>query len=261
MNKFVKCLIAGGIVLGIGIVVLIFGLSLNSWSFKPKFTEAKYVQENKNIDSLVIDFSAGEFETVFYDGDKIEIDYYTSNIKKIDIKESGTTLSFRDRGRWWISFGVHNPPKTVIKLPQGNVYNLKIDMSAGLISISEGAYGNINVDMSAGLVKFNGEITCDKFDIDMSAGNVEVSNLECSSATIDLSAGKVGINHFSCPVIDIDLSAGAVDLGIIGTKSEYSIRVDKSAGSCNVGNQPGTSSDKKINIDISAGSVNISFDN
>ena len=69
----------------------------------------------------------------------------------------------------------------------------------------------------------------------------------------------MNIGKLTCPKINIDLSAGSVKLGVVGQKSEYSISVDKSAGSCNVANQSGTDIDKKIDIDMSAGSVTINF--
>lgn len=259
MKGFAKCLIAAAILVGAGIALLLIGLGVSGWKLNPEITEKTYIQSSENIKNISLDIAAGEFETVFYDGEKIEIDYFTSTTKKVEIKESGTTLTYRESNRWWINFIGFKYPKVVIKLPQSNIYNLDVDMSAGIVSIAGGTFGNLDVDMSAGMVKFNDSITCGKLNIDISAGKIEADKIDCSSLKVNVSAGAVEIDEIICPVIDIGVSAGSVNLGIDGIKSEYTIRVDKSAGSCNVNNQTGTDSAKKIDIDVSAGSVNVRF--
>lgn len=261
MKGFAKCLIAAAVLVGAGIALLLIGLGISDWKLDPEITENTYVQTSDNIENISLDIAAGEFETVFYDGDKIEIKYYTSSSKKVEIKESGTALSYRESNRWWINFIGFKYPKAVIKLPQSKVYNLDVDMSAGLITIGGGTFGNLDVDMSAGAVKFNGSVTCAKLDIDISAGSIKAGTVDCSLLKVDVSAGSVEIARMSCPTIDIDVSAGSVNLGLTGAKADYTIKVDKSAGSCNLKNQTGTDSSKKIDIDISAGSVNVSFTN
>lgn len=261
MKGFVKVLIASAVLLAFGIAFLIIGLAASDWTINPEFTEATYLQESENLDTLSVDFYAGEFDIQFYDGDKIEIDYYTSDVHTVKIEEKGATLFFKISNNRWIGIGNFKQPNTVIKLPQDGVYNLVIDMSAGTLDIAEGNYGNIDIDMSAGLVRLNNNIVCGTLKVDMSAGKVDAGSVTCPSAAIDLSAGDVKIEKLNCPVINIDVSAGNVYADILGSKAEYSIKVDKSAGSCNVVNQTGTDSQKKIDIDVSAGSVYLKFDN
>lgn len=259
MKGFVKVLIAAAVILALGVAFVIIGLAAGDWKIKPEFTEATYTQESENIDTLSVDFYAGEFDIEFYDGEIIEIDYHTSNAHIVKIEEKGTTLSFKITNKRWISIGNFKMQNTVIKLPQNGVYNLKIDMSAGLLDIAEGNYGNLDIDMSAGHVKLNGNIVCGNLGVEMSAGKIDAGKVTCSSFDVDLSAGDVHVQKLNCPKVNIDVSAGSVNIGILGAKAEYSIKVSKSAGSCSVGNQTGTDPNKKIDIDISAGSVNISF--
>ena len=92
----------------------------------------------------------------------------------------------------------------------------------------------------------------------MSAGAVNLSQIVTNSFAADLSAGALNVKGLKCDNIDLDLSAGSAKLGIVGKKSDYTIRVDKSAGSCNVSSQTGGS--KRLSVDISAGSATINFD-
>lgn len=252
------CIIASFVILSLIWVLVTLGINC---AIRPEFADAKYTQKSENIQNIRLDFSVGEIETVFYDSDKIEIDYHTSDIYSVDISEKNGTLNFKLHSLWKLGWAVIDHPKTTIKLPQNNVYSLELDMSAGSANIGSGNFGNLKLDMSAGKIDIDGNIKCEKLDIDISAGKIDIGSIECSSFTVDLSAGQVGIDRITCPLIDIDLSAGAVNLGVDGVKSEYTIRVDKSAGSCNVHNQTGSDSSKKIDIDLSAGSVNVNFTN
>lgn len=262
MKGFVKYLIFGIIFIVVGIVVLIIGLSVGGWSNTPEFTEQTYLQKSDDISNLNINFSVGEIETVFYDGDVIEIDYHTSNIYNVDINENNGTLTYKIRTKpLRISWGVINHPKTVIKLPAEHIYNFDTTINAGSMKVSGGQFGDVSVEMNAGHVEFSGDIKCEKLNIKLNAGMIELENAECSSLAVKSNAGKVEIDKLTCPKIDINTSAGAVDLNVNGIKGEYYIQVDRSAGSCNVSDQTGTDYSKKITVDISAGTVNINFGN
>ena len=270
-------IIAGILLLGIaGLIIRI----VIGYTIKPEFTDAHYTQQTESVQNVNIDSEIGEVETIFYDGDKIEIEYHTSNIYNVDITEKNGTLTYRlHNKRWLMLHGTINHPKTTIKLPQGVVYNLDIDMSAGSTTVNGGTFGDVKIDLSAGTINLSGNTVCNSLDIDLSAGKVNAGKVECAGTlkidlsagtvdmdeaeckrmVIDLSAGSVGIDTLSCPKINIDLSAGSVNLNVVGRQSEYSIAVDKSAGKCNVGNQRGSDAEKMIDIDLSAGSVTVRF--
>ena len=238
---------AGVIVVSIICAILLLGLTCFiilraiSCAIDPEFTKAYYSQQTESIQSVKIDASVGEVETLFYDGETIEIEYHTSNIYNVEITEKNGTLCYKLRNKRWLMLsGKINYPKTTIKLPQSQIYNLDIDLSAGSTLINGGAFGDVEIDLSAGLVKLSGHTVCNSLDIDLSAGKVDIGKVECAGAVkidlsagqvdidditctnlkIDLSAGTVGIDRLTCNIIDIDLSAGTVNLGIVGQKPQ-----------------------------------------
>ena len=279
-NRAAKIVLS--IILSLLLIGLIFYIVVRavSCSIDPEFTNAHYTQQSESIQNVRIDASVGEVETVFYEGDKIEIEYHTSNIYDVDISEQKDTLVYKLRNkRWLMHWGTINFPKTTIKLPEGVEYNLDIDLSAGATTVNGGTFGDIKIDLSAGAGNILGTTVCKSLKIDLSAGKVTVDKVECAGSVeidlsagqvdideaqcnrmdIDLSAGTVDIDRLTCPKINIDLSAGTVKLDVVGQQPEYTIAVDKSAGSCNVSNQKGTEDNKKIDIDLSAGSVTVTF--
>ena len=275
--KIVISIISAILILGIIYFIVVSAISC---SINATFTEAHYAQQTGSVQNIKIDAQVGEVETVFYEGDKIEIEYHTSNIYNVKIDENGGTLTYRQHiKRWLMLTGTINYPKTTIKLPASEIYNLDVDLSAGSTTVNGGTFGNLNIDLSAGKVNLSGQTVCNslyvhlsagkvdigkvecagKVKINLSAGQVDIDEISCTNVDIDLSAGTVGIGKLTCPKIYVDLSAGTVRLGVVGQKSEYSIAVDKSAGSCNVSNQSGTDANKLIDVDLSAGNVTISF--
>ena len=282
MNKFVKCLIAGGIIFAIGIVVLIIGLSLNGWTTDPEFTAESWTQQESKIKSISIKFDAGELETEYYDGDKIIVDYYVADVYKVTVNQNGDNLTI-DTGfsrkfgwfGWWFNIKI---PKMTVKLPMGTTYDLSVHLSAGTVKIAGGTFGKIDARVSAGTLSFQGNTKCDNinidlsagtvnignsecgsFKLDMSAGSANISNLTCSSLVVAVSAGSANITNITCPKIDVKVSAGSANIGVIGAKSEYTLDVSKSAGNCNISSSTGSDPNKKVTVRLSAGSVTINF--
>ena len=66
MKAVIKAIIAGSVIIGIGLIVLIVALALNGWKFMPKFEMAEYVAEGE-IGELKIDNAVGNVKTEFYD--------------------------------------------------------------------------------------------------------------------------------------------------------------------------------------------------
>ena len=258
MKGIGKAIISGVIIIAIGIAILLIGLALNGWSIGFKEFEMKRYEAVEENTSLKVDFGAGNLKTVFYDEDKIAIDYPTTKGYSTDISEKNGKLSFKTKVKMF-SFGIGKwqIPDAVIYLPKDIVFDLNFDLGAGTVDIESGKYGNIKIDVGAGTFTM-GDTVCTDFNADVSAGKLEVSRLDCRKADLDVSAGKIKISSLTCPEIYADVSAGSLEICVAGVKAEYSISTSVSAGSCNLTPQTGTT-DKKINADVSAGSINITF--
>lgn len=241
MKAIWKGLIVGIVLIIIGAAIIITTFAINGWSAKsPKFSIETYTAQ-KDYTSVKIDIGASTVKTQFYDGEKIEITYPVSRGYRSEITERDGTLKFENYIKWYAQlFHFSDAPETVIKLPKDKIFNLDIDVGAGLVTLAEGVYGNVTIDVSAGKLEANG-IACDK--------------INC-----DVSAGKLDIKALTCPDIKADVSAGRLEMNVVGAKSDYTIHASVSAGSCNISNQTGTT-DKRLAVDCSAGSIEITFSN
>ncbi|MDE5755887.1 MAG: DUF4097 domain-containing protein [Clostridia bacterium] len=280
MKGFIKMIIAGSVILGIGIVVLVFALGLNHWQLDEDYEMKDYecAEENTTLD---IDFSAGTLDINYYDGDKIKIEYPESETWTASISEVNGTLSFAtEHKRKWNNFSnwFSKIPTTKIWIPQGDIMNVDLNMNAGTVKLADGGYGNLDITMNAGTFS-TGEVDCKKLSVKLNAGTISAQKIDSvEEASIKMNAGSINIHYLVCPSIvsklsagslnisklqtasvDVNLSAGSVKLVMTGAKSDYDIDVDKSAGSCNISNQRGTKG-MSIKAGISAGSLTVKFE-
>ena len=253
-------LLCVAIVIPIVAIILITSFALNGWLIEPEFEMAQYTAEGEIVE-LKIDNAVGRIKTEFYDGDKMIVDYPVSNRYTMTIEEKAGTLKVNGLNRrHWYNFTVHMSsfPETVVKIPQSTVLKLDVTVNAGSVTLAEGNYAAASVKVNAGSINVLG-MTCPQFDCEVNAGSIFVKSLDCASFDCEVSAGSINVERLVCPLIQIDVSAGHAGVKVQGRKEEYTILVDKSAGSCNVASQTGTDPEKKIDIDVSAGSVSVNF--
>lgn len=242
MSKAVKItLIVGAIFICIGLI-LVFSTGFSTgWKFLNVEWEMKVYECEKDaeIDDIDLDFSAGMLKVVFYEGDVIQVRYPKCEQVNTQFSVKNKTLKVTPVVNWHIQFMWFNKvPTTTVFIPNGMQLGLKLNVSAGMVTIDEGTFKKVDVKMSAGVL--------------------EMGDVDCGSFTVDMSAGSINVKKLACDDIDLDLSAGSANIGVVGAKYEYSIKTSVSAGSCNVKNQSG-STVKKLSVDMSAGSVKITF--
>lgn len=251
-------MVIGIITVIVGIVLVIIGGTLGNANVK--YTDEFFSSEG-TVERLELDVAAGSAEVQFYDGDGVEISYQAHPKYGFTASQSGGTVKLGHSRGGWFNWGWswgRKAPTATVKIPYTLAVELDIDIGAGSVKVQSGEFRKLTIDVSAGELSM-GEIVCPTAKCHVSAGSVKLEGLTCESTDCHVSAGSVEFSKVSCPVIDLDVSAGLIKLGMLGNKEEYTILVDKSAGSCNVSSQQGTDAGKKIDIDVSAGSIEVNF--
>ena len=260
MKAIIKAIIAGSVIIGIGLVVLIVALALNGWKFMPQFDMTQYSSEEE-ISELRIYNSVGSVRTEFYDGDKVVVDYPVSDryTMTVEEREGVLTVNGLNKNHWYnFTFLPSSLPQTIVKIPHGVVLKLAITVNAGKVDLAAGEYAESSVTVNAGGLSALG-MTCPALKCEVNAGSVWIRSIESASFDCRVKAGSFSAERIGCPQIKVNVSAGSAGMTVSGKREEYTIFADKNAGSCNVANQTGTDPSKKIDIDVSAGSVNLSF--
>lgn len=248
-------LVIGIIVVIIGIVLVVIGGTLGS---NVKYTDEAFASEG-GVEKVELDVAAGTANVEFYDGDVVEITYQAHPRYGFTAAQSGGTVKLGHERSGWFSWSWwRKAPVATVKIPYTFAVDLDIDISAGSVKVQSGEFKKLTIDVSAGEL-IMGETVCSTAKCHVSAGSVKLEGLTCGNTDCHVSAGSVILSKVNCPVINLHASAGSVKLDMLGNKEEYTILVDKSAGSCNVSSQQGTDANKKIDIDVSAGSIEVNF--
>lgn len=278
MKRFLKFVIAGAVIFGIGIAIMVITLGVNGWNIDDDYEMMSYECSEQNS-VLDLEFSAGTLDIDYYDGDTIKVEYPQNKNLTANITEKDGTLTYETISprKWWNWNWLRNIPTAKILIPKGDVIDVQLDIDAGTVKIADGAYGNFEVEMNAGTLDI-GNIVCDKLSVEMnagtigvksassskdvlmdvSAGTIKIGSLTCPSFVGDVNAGTANIERLQASSTVVDISAGTMKLCMVGAKSEYNVVVDKSAGSCNISSQKG-SKDLQILAEISAGTLVVKF--
>lgn len=257
MKGWIKCIIAGAVIIVVGLALTLGALACNGWTVKkPEFEMLNYTATDDNT-AMDVTIGAGSVKTEFYDGDKVTIDYPAANVFKSEISETDGVLHYQSRLRKTWFWGTLDIPDTVIKLPKGINFDLDFELNAGSVNVASGEYGKVSIQVHAGKLTVN-QSTSTNFDCDVSAGLLEVNGLNCTKFDCEVSAGRLDVKTLECPDITADVSAGALVINVNGAKADYDIKTDVSAGSCNVSNQTGNGG-KRLYVECSAGSADVTF--
>ncbi len=276
MNGLVKAVIAGSVIIVLGVLIIVVTLALNGWTVNVDW-ETKTFENEQAVKSLTIDYSMGDINCKFYDGEKIKIEYPDCERYKTEINEQNGVLSITSAKRRWYDFGMwwSDVPAATVYMPNGTVLDLDLIFNAGTLNVESGTYGNIKCKVNAGAVKF-GNIICQSFDNTINAGVVKFDNLNCDTFRNKINAGSVNADSVVCNKFESEmnagdayfhkidsadifakLNAGYTELTVVGTKEEFAISVEKNAGSCNIFDK--ADGIKKLTAKINAGSLNVEF--
>lgn len=260
MKAIIKAIIGGSVIIGVGLIILVIALALNDWKFMPEF-EMKHYVAGGEITELKIDNSVGNIKTEFYDGEEITVDYPVSNrySGSVEEKEGLLTVNGLNKKHWYnFTFLPIVLPETLVKIPRNKVLKLTVTVNAGKVELGEGEFEKAQITVNAGSLTAHG-VVCAELKCNVNAGAIYVKSLESASLDCKVNAGAFNAERIACPQIRVNVSAGSANFKVAGNREDYTILVDKSAGSCNVSGQTGADPDKKLDVGVSAGSVSVSF--
>lgn len=272
MKGFVKCIIAGAVILGIGIAVLIIALAVNGWKFAPnvEFETQEFTSTEENT-SLAVTLSAGKLKIEYRDDDSEEIyvSYPTAEGYETTVTEKDGKLSvendYRIIGNVFSGCNVScnvwgwglNIPETVVKIPKDKITQVTVTLHAGTVELKEGTFEKVELDVHAGACAV-GNITCKLLTIDVNAGSLSLDGVKAEKLICDVSSGSANMKKIDCPETEVEVSSGSANLTFVGAKTDYTATVQVSAGSCN-GLSSQSGGDKVIKVKVSTGSFNASF--
>ncbi len=237
----------------------------NSYSinFKLDNTIKVYLPDNADLSNLSIKNSSGNVElSGFVAGDmKVTVSYgdltirkAASNNAKIKLSSGNSTIDDFEVGN--LKFTNSYGDSDFDNINTGSTMLLK-----------DIAYDKIDISMSSGKAELGG-IICSNLQLNNSYGDVICEEIKADKLDAGLSSGNLTVNKSDIKDIDAKNSYGDVNLSLIGPKADYSLNLDTSYGSIQVGNKKykehmdvDRAGTRSIYADLSSGNVKISFFN
>lgn len=195
--------------------------------------------DGRGIDTVYIDWLAGNIDVVEYDGDTIEFEEYSSTNLDPDYQMryyvNGNTLNIR-YARSHIGFSglFRNLNKTLtvrvprnmnfdkfsvdttsadIKIANIDARDMEADTTSGRVDISSGTVYEVDADTTSGAVTLTDLTVSDKVDVDTVSGRATFSDLTVSnSVSVDTTSGTVEMSRVEAAEVDCDTVSGKVEL-------------------------------------------------
>ncbi len=254
MKKVSVALIVGIVLSVIGVIMMAATavFAYNEYKNYNKFTEDTLTLSG-DVD-YKFEFSAGtvNFHTTTEDS---YITYKIVNLYEITCDDEKVVL--KNKNKFLFGFlGNKNVLDVYLNEEIADNY-VEIKLNAGKINVEdELSFAKLDIKLNAGTITINKLAVAGELDIKLNAGELHLKDVSADKITTSINAGTANLDaEFNS--INFTVNAGSFNLTAAGSKSDYTIKVSKSAGSSNAEN--GGSGAKKIEGHINAGSFKLSY--
>ena len=283
------CAITGMILLLMGLILFLTGMSLTGWDFG-ELSTAVYKQENYTAQQQVtsLDISYNNAEVCILcdpEAQSVSVSYpvctdrATGASAKVDITEENGVLRIKEESLFILINWQFQTPTLTVTLPETALETLSVRTQNGNISAE-----NIATENKAEFITQNGEIrisqiNASELSLQTDAGGIILKNIQCQTLQAETDLGSVQLSgtltadsaKFTSELGDIDLSEGVVDANNIyfstdmgnisaklsGKQQDYSADVTWDMGNTNL--YPYQGGNKQITVISSLGDIDITF--
>ena len=165
-----------------------------------------------------------------------------------------------------------------VKIDDVTLGSVKCDTTTGSVNVSNCSIGNVDLETKTGSASVS-KLTCINLEMTTKTGSVNVdettveqtANIEVRTGSVNcnVTANKLVIKDNTGSVnfkvianaIDINTNTGSVTGTVVGSQSEYQIKVKKGTGKSNISNQSVADATKFLDVEVDTGSITIDFSN
>lgn len=182
-----------------------------------------------NVHELDINVKATDLRIVeAKEGEPVRVE---TSSKYIDQWQDGDTLHVVERSHG--VFGWNAASVTTIYLKKDLLFErIRLEIGAGSFT----ATTNLNakkaiIDLGAGRAELAGLFVTDQAKVETGAGLLEIHDGKVKDLNLDMGVGKVSANLRLVGDNKIKSGTGKLELGLIGSKADYALSIDKGIGS------------------------------
>lgn len=175
----------------------------------------RYSLDSSDIDSIKIDWIAGDIIVSPYDGSKIEIvEYAQRELDEDDVltyKTSGDTLTIKFRKSFRI-FDFMPAKKLEVLIPAGLAVNLEdfiVDNVSSGVDVEGISSGLFKIDSVSGKGIFT-DIKADEISIESTSGSIEITYSEAPVVSLNSVSGRITTDSLTANDLNAETTSGAI---------------------------------------------------
>ncbi len=213
---------------------------------------------DSDINNLYIDIQAAD--VTIKQGESFSVE---SNLKKLEVSDSGSTLSVKHTKKF---FGNYNNAVLIITLPSDRVFeSVKIITGAGVLNIDSLGAESLECDFGAGEINIDKLTVTKRADIDGGAGEINILSGEFCNLDFDMGVGELNFTAKLLGTCEFDLGLGESNITLLGAMEDYTLNIEKGLGSISVDGKTLSSAEwlgsgaNKVEIEGGVGAINVKF--
>ncbi|MCA0170706.1 DUF4097 domain-containing protein [Bacillus sp. RAR_GA_16] len=145
------------------------------------------------------------------------------------LRQKGDTIEVEVKKKWYQFFNFNNDSDVTVFLPEDFKQNLKLEVGSGNLALRAGnplVLNDVEIQMSSGDVELS-NLQTERFEHDGSSGRLTVDQLTTKEGRFDISSGDVILTNYSGP-LDGEMSSGEMNVQMAQLKGDVSF--DLSSG-------------------------------
>lgn len=249
---FLAVSIIGGILAALGLVTAFSGDG-------GVMEEMQHYTVSGEVIRLDMELEAAQLEIVV--GEQLSV---SSNLKKLTVKESGGTLTIRERTNGLL--GRRRSGKLILSIPAGFVFReADIATGAGRVSVEVLSVQELSLELGAGEVNLQNLTVKTKANVEGGAGKITMQNARIHNLDMEMGVGEVDMTAVLAGSTQIECGIGNVQITLLGSKADYRIQLDTGLGNAVIDGQRMQKDavygqgDNRIALDAGIGNIRIDF--
>lgn len=226
MTKIQKTIKYLAIIFAFGLIIAIFsGLINGLFSILNIFYDEEgtniyeEIKLSDNISSLDIDLNITNLDIRSSNSFKI-LNESSDVIYKIE----GSTLVVKEKNKLFHNKKVN---KITIYIDDKTFNNVDIDLGTGRYNIENLKTNNLSLELDAGKIVLNNVSVNTTTDIEVDAGSLNINDSLFNNLSLELDAGSIYMNSILKGTNIIDLGVGKIELNLLDSLDNYTIKFDK----------------------------------
>lgn len=208
-----------------GILNLIGLVTDNNEEYLKEMKEVYTTENISKIKDLKIDLKASRL--TIENGNALTV---SSNNQNVNVTEKNGNLQIKEKNHSW-NINSQNQSEVVITVPSDYEFlSIVLDAGAGVIDIKTLNTKDLDLDLGAGTVNIDNLNVYNTTEIDGGAGKMTIQSGYLNNLDFDMGVGESIIKAKIEGNSEIDCGVGRLDLNIIGTKDDYTLKISKGIG-------------------------------